>query len=248
MDNFSFLSNIDPVTLEKLYEQYCTAPDTIENSWKQFFDGFEFAKSNFGKDLQPELFNQEFKVINLIQAYRQRGHLFTKTNPVRTRRKYYPTLDYKNFGLTDDDLNTSFHAGKEIGESPLTLSAIINQLEQTYCKSIGVEFTYIRNPEIINWFQSKMEKAKNTPNFSPREKIHFYFHLKLAVGFEKFIHKKFVGQKRFSLEGAESLIPALDAVIEHGAGKGIDEFIIGMAHRGRLNVLANVLRKPYSDI
>lgn len=248
MDNFSFLSNIDPQTLEKLYEDYLKSPDSIEHSWKQFFDGFEFAKSNFGKSLQTELFNEEFKVINLIQAYRQRGHLFTETNPVRTRRKYFPTLNHKNFDLSDDDLDTEFQAGEEIGIGRAKLRDIISHLEQTYCQSIGAEYAYIRKPEVIKWFQEKMESTKNTPVFSPREKIHTYFHLKLAVGFEKFIHKKFVGQKRFSLEGAESLIPALDAVIEHGAELGIEEFVIGMSHRGRLNVLANILNKPYSDI
>jgi 2-oxoglutarate dehydrogenase E1 component len=248
MDNFSFLSNIDPQTLEKLYEEYQKSPESIENSWKQFFDGFEFAKSNFGKTLQPELFNQEFKVINLIQAYRQRGHLFTETNPVRTRRKYFPTLDYKNFDLTEEDLHTEFQAGEEIGIGSAKLIDIINHLEQTYCKSIGAEYAYIRKPEVVKWFQQKMESTKNTPVFNPRQKIHTYYHLKLAVGFEKFIHKKFVGQKRFSLEGAESLIPALDSIIEHGADLGIEEFVIGMSHRGRLNVLANILNKPYSDI
>jgi len=184
----------------------------------------------------------------LIHGYRQRGHLFTKTNPVRSRRKYLPTLDIENFGLQKSDLNTVFKAGNNIGIGPATLQAILDHLEATYCESIGVEYVFMRHPELIHWLQIKLDSVRNSENFSAEKKRHFYYHLKLAVGFENFIHRKFVGQKRFSLEGGEALIPALDAVIEHGAELGIQEFVIGMAHRGRLSVLTNILEKPYENI
>jgi len=167
---------------------------------------------------------------------------------VRVRRKYFPTLDIENYGLEESNLNTVFEAGKNIGIGPAPLHAIVDHLKETYCQSVGAEFMFIRNPVILEWLQKKMEGSKNRAVFSAEEKIHIYQHLNKAVGFEKYIHKKFVGQKRFSLEGAEALIPALDWVIEMGSRLGIKEYVIGMAHRGRLNVLANILQKPHADI
>ncbi|MDY6799963.1 MAG: 2-oxoglutarate dehydrogenase E1 component [Bacteroidota bacterium] len=249
MDKFSFTGNSDINAIEKLYEQYKSDPESVEKQWQKFFQGFEFAQKNYPAFNQPEeIFDNEFKVINLIEGYRKRGHLFTQTNPVRTRRKYLPTLALENYGLNDKDLDSVFQAGKNIGIGATTLREIIKHLETTYCQSIGAEYMFIRNPEIISWLQNKMESRKNIPDFSHNERKHIYNHLKQAVGFENFIHRKFTGQKRFSLEGAESLIPALDAVIEKGADMGIHEFIIGMSHRGRLNVLANILEKPVEDI
>ncbi len=247
MDELSFLGNAEIEAVEKLYQEYLKNPDAVEHSWKQFFKGFEFARDGHGPSSGLE-YDKEFKVINLIQAYRKRGHLFTETNPVRTRRQYSPSLDLKNYGLSEDDLDTVFQAGKEIGTGAAPLKDIVAHLKTTYCRTIGAEFMFIRKPEIIEWLYTRMEKTKNLPRFDPEEKKHIYFHLKLAVGFEQFIHKKYTGQKRFSLEGGESLIPALDAVIEKGADLGIEEFIIGMSHRGRLNVMANILQKPYEDI
>ncbi len=249
MDKFSYLGSTDPDAIESLYRKYLDDPSSVEESWKKFFEGFEFARTHYGElTSTPEVFDKEFKVIGLIEGYRRRGHLFTETNPVRTRRQYSPTLDLENYGLSEGDLDTIFQAGSNIGIGPASLREIITHLKQTYCRSIGAEFLFIRNPEVVDWLQSRMEKEKNTPGFTPEEKKHIYFFLKQAVGFENFIHRKFVGQKRFSLEGAESLIPALNSVIERGAEMGIREFVIGMSHRGRLNVLANVLGKPYENI
>lgn len=192
--------------------------------------------------------DKEFNVINLVHGYRQRGHLFTKTNPVRRRRKYYPTLDIEHFGLAESDLNTVFQAGSEVGIGPAKLKDIVSHLHQTYCQSIGAEFLYVRDPEVINWLKGKMEGEKNTPVYAPAKKRNIFHQLKKAAGFESFIHKKFMGQKRFSLEGAEVLIPGLNAMIDKGADLGIEEVILGMAHRGRLNVLGNILKKPYEYI
>ena len=249
MNKFSFTGNSEISSIENLYEQYKSDPESIDIQWQKFFEGFEFAQKHFPANTNTgELFDKEFKVINLIDGYRKRGHLFTKTNPVRTRRKYSPTLAIENYDLEASDLTTVFQAGKYIGIGPATLQEIIDHLETTYCQSIGAEYMFIRNPEIVSWLQNKMEPIKNVPTFTSEERKHIYGHLKQAVGFENFIHRKFVGQKRFSLEGSESLIPALEAVIEKGTDLGIEEFIIGMSHRGRLNVLANILEKPVEDI
>lgn len=246
MDKHSYLSNVDGRVIEDYYQKYLNNPQDVGEGWQKFFEGFEFAKNNYDTDA-PEGFDKEFKVIGLINGYRSRGHLFTKTNPVRTRRKYSPTLAVENYGLEKADLETVFQAGNEIGIGPSKLKDIIVHLEQTYCQHIGIEYMYIRKPEEIAWIREKIE-LKNRAQFNKEEKKHILYKLNQAVIFEQFLHKKFVGQKRFSLEGNEALIPALDAVVEKGSEFGIKEFIVGMAHRGRLNVLANVFNKSYETI
>lgn len=243
------MSNADPAAIENLYKQFQLDPASVDESWKKFFEGFEFSQKHFssGSTDIPENFQKEFQIINLINAYRTRGHLFTKTNPVRERRKYEPTLAIENFGLSNNDLQTVFQAGNEIGIGPASLKDIIEHLELTYCQSIGIEFMFMRKPETVNWLREKIE-LKNRPTFSTSDKKHILHKLTQAVVFEQFLHKKFVGQKRFSLEGGESLIPALDALVEHGSSLGIKEFVMGMAHRGRLNVLANIFNKSYDKI
>ncbi len=251
MDKFSSVGNQELEAIEDMYQSYLKNPESVDKSWQQFFLGFELARKNYGEKpaaVVPENINKEFAILSLIHGYRQRGHLFTKTNPVRARRKYSPTLEIENFGLEEKDLETVFQAGNDIGIGPAKLKDIVAHLEETYCRSIGVEYVYMRHPEVIQWLKQRMESTRNSQEFSPENRKHIFYHLKLAVGFENFIHKKFVGQKRFSLEGAETLIPSLDAVIERGAELGIEEFILGMAHRGRLNVLANILEKPYQNI
>jgi 2-oxoglutarate dehydrogenase E1 component len=254
MDPHSYIGNISPDALEALYRDFLRDPSSVEPGWKQFFTGFDFARTRYDQPMEgeqetiPGQVHKEFKVINLIHGYRIRGHLFTKTNPVRERRKYSPTLELTNFGLSESDLDTVFQAGKEIGMGPAKLRDIITHLEQTYCISVGAEYKYIRDPEVIQWLEQKMEGSRNSYAFSIAEKKRILEKLNEAVAFENFIHTKFTGQKRFSLEGAETLIPALDAVIDWGAELGIKEFVIGMAHRGRLNVLANIMGKSYEDI
>jgi 2-oxoglutarate dehydrogenase E1 component len=251
MDKFSQVGNQEIAAVEEMYAAYLIDPESVDASWKNFFAGFEFARKNFSDKKQSphdDKIDKEFAILNLIHGYRQRGHLFTKTNPVRSRRKYLPTLDIENFGLQKSDLDTVFKAGNNIGIGPATLRAIIEHLEATYCESIGVEYVFMRHPDLIDWLKVKMESVRNRETFTPEKQKDIYFHLKTAVGFENFIHKKFVGQKRFSLEGGEALIPALNAVIEHGSELGIQEFVIGMAHRGRLNVLTNILEKPYEHV
>ena len=254
MDQHSYIGNMSPAAMEGLYRQFLDNPSSLDASWQQFFSGFEFARLQYGENggasgAIPEQVDKEFKVINLINnGYRAQGHLFTKTNPVRERRKYTPDLSIENFGLNTSDLETVFQAGQLIGIGPAKLKAIIHHLDETYCQSVGAEYKYIRNEEVKKWIEQKMESSKNSYPFSIREKKRMLEKLNEAVAFENFIHTKFTGQKRFSLEGAETLIPALDAVIDSGAELGIKEFVIGMAHRGRLNVLANILGKSYEDI
>lgn len=245
MDTKDYLANQDYI--DDLYRQYLHDSESVEPSWRSFFEGFETARQQYPV-LQGKDYDGESRVLALILEYRRRGHYFTETNPVRKRRTYSPTLDIENFGLTTADLEKEFNAGKEIGIGRAKLKDIIAFLKQTYCASIGVEYQYIRKPEVVEWLRQKMESSRNTPRFNAEQKLHIFEHLNHAVGFENFIHKRFTGQKRFSLEGAESLIPALDAVIEKGSELGVEEFVIGMSHRGRLNVLTNIMKKPYVNV
>ena len=249
MDKYSFLGAVHSNMIEMMYDQYIQNPDSVDEGWRSFFQGFDFAKEVYSEeDEVPETFKKEFRVINLINAYRTRGHLFTKTNPVRERRKYTPTLAIEHFDLEEADLEIVFQAGSTVGIGPATLQEIITHLEQVYCQSIGVEYMYIRQPEEVEWIKNRLHQNNNTPKFNVDQKKHILHKLNQAVAFENFLHTKYVGQKRFSLEGAESLIPALDALIERGADLGVEEYVMGMAHRGRLNVLANIFNKTYKDI
>ena len=252
MDKFSYLGTSDVNAIEDLYQKYLTDEKSVDATWRDFFKGFEFAKANYDEPVSgvgiPENIAKEFKVITLINGYRQRGHLFTKTNPVRQRRTYEPSLALENFGLSEKDLETVFQAGNEIGIGTAKLKDIVAHLEQTYCQSIGVEYVFMREPKVLKWLQERMEKSRNTPDFSVDEKRVILKKLTQAVVFENYLHTKFVGQKRFSLEGGEALIPAMDTLMEHAADLGVEDFIIGMPHRGRLNVLTNIMNKTYKDV
>ena len=265
MERFSFLNAAHTAYFAELYDQYLKNPDSIEPSWRAFFQGFDFGMQQDGIsgelleeiDEAPVQFQEgeipshvikEFQVIRLIDGYRTRGHLFTKTNPVRDRRKYAPTLDIENFGLEQSDLDTVFNAGDILGMGPSSLKDIVTHLKKVYCESIGIEYMYIRKPEEIEWIQSKLNVNENQPDFDADRKKQILKKLNEAVSFEGFLHRKYVGQKRFSLEGGESLIPALDALIEKAADFGVKDFVMGMAHRGRLNTLTNIFGKSAKDI
>lgn len=264
MERFSFLNAAHTAYLAELYDQYLQHPDSVEPSWRAFFfQGFDFGKESsngiseevleeaqmdFAEGEVPEQVVKEFQVIRLIDGYRTRGHLFTKTNPVRERRKYSPTLDIENFGLEQKDLDTVFNAGEILGIGPKPLKDIITHLQKVYCQSIGIEYMYIRKPEEIEWIQDKLNINENQPKFDADRKKQILKKLNEAVSFESFLHTKYVGQKRFSLEGGESLIPALDALIEKAAEFGVKDFVMGMAHRGRLNTLTNIFGKSAKDI
>ena len=265
MDKYSFLNTAHTSFFSELYDKYLVNPDSVEPSWRAFFQGFDFglessldeldidenrttAIVNGNKSEMPESLQKEFQVIRLIDGYRSRGHLFTETNPVRERRHYEPTLDIQNFGLEESDLSTVFNAGDIIGIGPSSLNDIITHLQSIYCDAIGVEYMFIRKPEKVKWIQDWINVNDNHPNFDPDRKKHILKKLNHAISFETFLHTKYVGQKRFSLEGNESLIPALDVIVERAAEMGVKQFVMGMAHRGRLNVLTNIFGKSAKDI
>ncbi len=250
MDPYSFLNTAHTAYFAELYDQYLIKPESVEPSWRAFFQGFEFGidKAEKGKLQIPENILKEFKVVRLINGYRTRGHLFTRTNPVRERRTYKPNLELENFELSIDDLKEVFDAGEILDLGPTSLENILIHLERIYCDSIGIEYMYIRTPERIKWIQNKLNFNDNHPKFSKKQKKHILNKLVQATNFETFLHKKYVGQKRFSLEGGECLIPALDSIFEKAAEMGVKEFVVGMTHRGRLNTLSNVFGKPAKEI
>lgn len=252
MIGHSYLSNAEINSIEELYEKYRNDPASVDHGWQKFFEGFDLASGKLGLEAPqsvPENFEKENNVFHLINnGYRTRGHYFTRTNPVRERRSYRPTLDLENYGLQKADLEKEFNAGIEVGLGKSKLKDILALLQETYCESIGVEYMYIPDPEKREWLRNRMESRRNKPNFSSDQKKVILNKLNQAVVFENFLHTKYVGQKRFSLEGLETLIPALDALINYGAENGTEEVVIGMAHRGRLNVLANIMQKNYEEI
>jgi len=257
MDPLSYISNADPSAIDDLYAQYRRDRNSVDASWQRFFEGFEFQHASYptlpaGAGIQEipgaaDHVSKEFKVLNMVHAYRQRGHLFTHTNPVRERRKYTPTLAVENFGLSDADLNTVFQAGNEVGIGPAPLRDVIAHLEASYCQSVGVEYMYIRDPERVKWIRERIE-ARSKPVFSEAEKKQIFGMVNKATLFEQYIQKKFVGQKRFSVEGCEAVVPAIDYIVHKGADLGVKEFVMGMAHRGRLNVLTNIMNKPHAEV
>ncbi|MDB4559538.1 2-oxoglutarate dehydrogenase E1 component [Flavobacteriaceae bacterium] len=256
MDKFSFLNAAHTGYIADLYDKYLQNPDIVEPSWRSFFQGYDLANENFSltEDSEasveiPQSVRKEFLVVDLINGYRTRGHLFTKTNPVRDRRKYTPTLAIENFGLSKSDLDSTFNAGEIVGIGPKKLSEIIGHLERTYCDSIGVEYMYMRNPEKLTWWKDRLIVNDNHPNYTQDAKKYILSKLNQAVTFESFLQTKYVGQKRFSLEGGEALIPGISVALRNAAEVyGVEECVLGMAHRGRLNTLVNIFKKPVRDL
>ncbi len=256
MDKFSFLNAAHTGFIADLYDQYLQNPDAVEPSWRSFFQGYDLANENYSltddqeiSEQIPEEVRKEFLVVDLINGYRTRGHLFTKTNPVRDRRKYSPTLALENFGLSNNDLDTVFNAGEVLGIGPKPLRVIIDHLEKIYCDSIGVEYMYLRNPEELKWWQNRLNENDNHPSYSVDAKKYILSKLNQAVTFESFLQTKYVGQKRFSLEGGEALIPGISVALREAAEiYGVRECVLGMAHRGRLNTLVNIFKKPVRDL
>ncbi len=255
MDKYSYLSNAHNNALEGLYEDYKKDPSSVDVSWQKFFEGFDLASSSFGSDgasapvaAGAGFSEKEIQVRNLIFEYRRRAHLKSDTNPVRQRKDRKARLELSDFGLSEADLDTKFVAGKELGLQDATLRQIVDLLKKIYEGPIGFEYMYIREPEVTDWFKQKIEKEFLTTKLSLDEKKRILSKLNEAVVFENFLHTKYIGQKRFSLEGGESTIAALDFIISKGASLGAEEVIIGMAHRGRLNVLSNIMGKTYEQI
>ena len=253
MSDFSFISNAHPSYIESLYANYRQNPDSVEEDWRAFFKGFEYGAPENGH-LKPDatpIHAKEFQVLALINAYRFRGHLESTTNPIRKRRDRNAKLAITDFGLSEADLDTTFAAAKECGiGGPATLRDIIAHLRRVYCSNIGFESNYIQDRDKRRWLRTRIESHHPEKDYEiPLDKKRRILEkLNDAVVFEKFLHTKFIGQKRFSLEGGESAIVGLDAIINKGGELGVKEVFIGMAHRGRLNVLANVMGKTYEHI
>ena len=258
MSDFSFISNAHPATIERLYLSYGQNPKSVDASWAHFFEGFDFANNGKG-DLEAlrnavaaisgDLSPKEFKVMSLIHGYRDRGHLLSETNPIRARVNREPHLELVDYSLTDADLNTVFKAGEEIGLIDATLQQILDKLKAIYCQHIGFEYCHIESRERRTWLRNHIEnRDTNDYHFPLEKKRRILEKLNGAVGFEEFLEFGFQGEKRFSLEGGESTVAALDAIINFSADKGVEEIMIGMAHRGRLNILVNILGKTYEHI
>jgi 2-oxoglutarate dehydrogenase E1 component len=253
MSDFSFISNAHPAYIESMYVRFLENPTSIDPEWYHFFKGFEFAESStLEKRTSGSNFStKEFQVVALINAYRSRGHLLSTTNPIKQRMDRHPKLQIEDFNLSESDLSTSFAAGTECGlPAQSTLSEIISHLNRIYCGHIGFEFQHIQNRDKRRWLRDRIEnhRPENQYGLSIEKKKRILEKLNGAVIFEKFLHTKYIGQKRFSLEGGEATIAALDAIINYAASHGTKEVIMGMAHRGRLNVLANILGKTYTHI
>ena len=248
MDKYSYIANAHGNYLDEVYASYKKDPSSVDESWQRFFEGFEFSLQKYGEEGATELNSKEINVRNLIHAYRTRGHLEAKTNPIRERLDRKARLTLEDHGLSEADLDTEFEVGNVIGIGRATLRKIVEALRATYTGTIGFEYMYVRDPEILDWFKQKVELDALNFNPSHTEKERILSKLNEAVVFENFLHTKYIGQKRFSLEGGESTIPALDALINRSADLGVEEIVIGMAHRGRLNVLVNIMGKTYEQV
>ncbi len=257
MKDFSYITNSHPAYIESLYSDFSKDPDSVDIELRKFFEGFDFAVSETnGKTngtavveipLQNIQLDKEFSVYQLILAYRNKGHLVAKTNPIRERKDRHANLDLKYFSLDEKDLQTEFIAGKFIGLGKAKLQDIITHLRKCYTQSVGVEFGSLNDSKKINWIIDAAEN-KMVATIPLDQKRRILQKLNEGVMFEKFLHTKYIGQKRFSLEGGESTIAALDAIINTASENDVQEVVIGMAHRGRLNILANILGKTYEQI
>ena len=252
MDKYSYISNADVNYIDELYQSYKDDPESVDSSWRKFFEGFEFSLERYGENgaaaTGEVISSKETKVRNLIHAYRSRGHLKSKTNPVRDRRDHNVKLSLEDFGLEEADLDEEFDVGSEIGIGKASLRKIKETLDKIYLGPIGFEYMHIRDSQILDWFKKKCESEAVDIDPSVDEKKRILSKLNEAVVLENFLHTKYLGQKRFSLEGGENTIPALDKIINHAATMNAKEVVIGMAHRGRLNVLANIMGKTYEEI
>ena len=254
MKDYSYVFNAHPNFIDSMYAKYAQDPQSVEEGWRVFFEGFEFGGtqgvtvSTDGQSYQ--ISEKEFGVLSIIHGFRTRGHLLSTTNPIRERRDRKPHLDLSDYKLDESDLEKTFAAGSEIGLSNAKLRDIIERCRKIYAGNIGFEYAHIENREKRMWLRDKIENkpGNDTYGLQLEEKKRILDKLNGAVIFERFLHTKYIGQKRFSLEGGETTIAALDAIINQASASNVEEVIIGMAHRGRLNVLANIMGKTYENI
>lgn len=252
--DFSHLSSSDITFIDSLYDSFRSNPDSVDESWQRFFQGFEFSSGTFGtsgssgEGIGDSQLRAEFNVFRLVQSFRTRGHLLADTNPVRPRRDRQARISLEEYGLSDADRSTVFQVGEFVGLGPATLDQILDHMKEIYCAKIGFQYMHSNNTDVRRFMRQKIESTAKKIEIPLEKKKRILQKLNEANVFENFLQTKYVGQKRFSLEGGESTIPALDAIINKGAELGAKEFVIGMAHRGRLNILANTVGKTYEYI
>lgn len=259
MKDFSYITNSHPSFIENLYKEFAANPASVDPDLKKFFEGFDFAVSNGSNKTTVQSssavstsqtsFNwqKEISVYRMILGYRNKGHLIATTNPIRERKDRHANLNLEFFGFTEADLDEEFNAGNLLGLGKTTLRNILAQLKKSYASNIGIEYKYVSDQKKVDWLVQAMERNVHEPLPLDKKK-RILEKLNQGVMFEKFLHTKYIGQKRFSLEGGETTIAALDAIIGTAANNSVEEVVIGMAHRGRLNVLANIMGKTYEQI
>ncbi len=264
MKDFQYITSSHPSYIENLYNDFVKDPNTVDTEMRKFFEGFDFAinsgvapaiaaptngasKTSSSNGAAVSSLDKEFAVYQLIVAYRRKAHLIADTNPIRKRKDRQPNLELEFFGLSESDMASQFEAGKFVGMGKASLQQILDHLKKSYAHHVGVEFSSVNNTEKINWIIKAMEKEFHEP-LPIEQKRRILQKLNEGVMFEKFLHTKYIGQKRFSLEGGETTIAALDAIINTGSANDVQEVVIGMAHRGRLNILANIMGKTYEQI
>jgi 2-oxoglutarate dehydrogenase E1 component len=243
----SLVSPYNRGALEAAYQRWRQDPNSVDEAWRLFFEGFELGLAQ-ASGPAVEATDKQTGIIRLIEAYRSLGHFLARLDPLSEPKTSHPQLELREFGLDARDLDRSFDTSHFRGLPRATLRELLAALRETYCRTIGVEYMHIQDLGIRRWLEERMEPRRNQPRLMRRQKLGILMDINFAELFEKFLHTRFIGQKRFSLEGAETLIPLLKAIIEHAADSGVREVVMGMAHRGRLNVLANILGKPYEEI
>ena len=237
--------------IEEQFKEWKKNPESVSRDWRYFFKGFEWASHDglkAGELVPKDQTMLQAKVESLIHRYRDIGHLLSCLDPLVACPADHPFLNLAAFGLSVEDLEKDFYCSAFFGNETAKLKEIVKALKETYCRSIGVEFMHLQDPEELNWLLERMESIRNKPSFDKNTKHRILRKLYEAALFEQFLNKKYPGQTRFSAEGADSIIPMLDSLLFQMAEQECDEIILGMAHRGRLNVQANVLKKTYDDI
>jgi len=257
MSSFSIATGPNAEIIDVMYRTWLDNPDAVDPTWRAFFQGFSLG-SNSGSPSDAATRDSSASVIvdslkqshvhYLIAAYRSLGHYQSHIDPLSEKPAPYSKLQLSEFNLSEADLNTSFDIGTYLGGGQMKLKDIIASLEQTYCGHVGVEYTHIQDQDCRKWLQDRIESTKLKPTFNPAQKLRILRHVHKAELFEKFLHTKYVGQKRFSLEGGETVIAAIDSIIDHCPQAGVEEIVMGMAHRGRLNILCSILRKSFDAL
>ncbi|MEJ7806324.1 MAG: 2-oxoglutarate dehydrogenase E1 component, partial [Telluria sp.] len=274
----SYLFGGNAPYVEELYEAYLDNPGSVPDNWRAYFDSMQNVPAVDGSNkpdvvhssviasfaerakagpirvvtasTDPDMGRKRVAVTQLIAAYRYLGSQWANLDPLqRQERPTIPELDPSFYGFNDADMDIVFNISNTyFGPETCSLRDLLNMLRDTYCRSIGAEFMYIGDPAEKRWLQEKLESIRATPSFTTEEKTHILDRLTAAEGLERYLHTKYVGAKRFSLEGSESFIASIDETIQRAGEKGVQEIVIGMAHRGRLNVLVNTLGKSPQEL